>query len=113
MATPTKNLSREKTLRAVLLIAAFFAIGSTGLLIAVLMERSAPPESTTANVNNQMTTEEKKEALVQFVNASSSNAAATSPSQLASSGRSTSKTQGKQDAQVAARMKLLQFLNAK
>jgi hypothetical protein len=100
---------REKVLRVLIMLAACFAIGSVGFFIAVLLQH-APAASTTVTtihpVPGDISTS-SKEAILESLNGSSTVV-------VSSTGNSTSTASAgaDADAQTAAKLKILEALNA-
>ena len=102
---------RDKVLKVIIMIAACFAIGSVGFFIAVLLQHTAaatPGVTTIQPVVTEPSTT-TKETILESLNNSSDGAKTTAST---STSTATGTHAGNTDAQKAAKLKLLQALNA-
>jgi cytoskeletal protein RodZ len=104
---------REKVLRVLIMLAACFAIGSVGFFVAVLLQH-APAASTTVTtihpVPGDISTS-SKEAILESLNGSST-VVVSSTGNSTSTSTSTASAGADADAQTAAKLKILEALNA-
>jgi flagellar basal body-associated protein FliL len=112
--TTNKNPHRIDALHIILAIAGVFAIGSVGFLIAILLQHTAAaPSSSTVNtiqpVTEQVSTS-TKETILESLNGTSTHMA--SIPQSSTSTVSSTSSKSTTDAQTAAKLKILQSLNA-
>jgi hypothetical protein len=112
MMAPKETTSHDTLLRMLLVIAACFAIGSIGFLLAVLLGYGAQHTA----VVPQLTAVQAKSAAMQSLSASEQNGTPTSLSTSTSTAGSASAVSPAQadtaDTNAAAKLKVLEGLNA-
>ena len=116
-AAKTTTITQTRTLRAMVMVAACFAIGSIGFFLAVLLQHTAQPAVLTTQGLNAV--QQQKEAAMRSLAASeqtptaSTSNANPSISQAPPKGSGVSPAQADtQDPNAAAKLKILEGLNS-
>jgi hypothetical protein len=112
MKTAKEKASHEESLRMILMIAACFAIGSTGFFLAVFLENSNNAPIAATDIKQLVVTQQDKEAILRSLSASSSPIADATVSAGASVKVSPMQADPS-DHNAAAKMKILESLSAK